>query len=107
MKATTILILITALTQFAETAPASKGNFDLHSEWWTGDLGSSGSYLTEEFRNSVFIPVMKSIVGNLEGIKEQQLAMESTDNIMAIILTVAVSLNTLALIYLHKKNSDK
>ncbi len=106
MNPTTILILITAL-KLAETAPSSKGNLDLHSEWWSGDLGSSGSYLTEEFRNSVFIPVMRSIVGNLDGIKEQQLAMESTDNIMAIILTVAVSLNTLALIYLHKKNSDK
>ena len=107
MRPTTILILITALIQLATAAPASKGNFDLHSEWWTGDLGSSGSYLTEEFRNSVFIPVMKNIVRNLDGIKEQQVSMESTDNIMAIILTVAVSLNTLALIYLHKKNADK
>ncbi len=105
MRHTTIII--TTLLQMAIGAPASNGNFDLHTEWWTGDIGSSGNYLTEEFRNSVFIPVMKNIVRNLDRIKEQQVSMESTDNIMAIILTVAVSLNTLALIYLHKKNADK
>ena len=83
----------------------SGGQLDLHSNWWTGTIGASGNYLTEDFRQSVFIPVMKNVVSNLDKIRQQQDSMESMDNWMGITIAAAVTMNTLALIYLHRKNS--
>ena len=85
-------------------APSSGGQLYIHSNWWTNTIGSSGNYLAEDFRQSVFIPVMKNVLQNLDRIKMQQESMESMDNWMGITLVAAVTLNTLALIYLHRKN---
>ena len=104
MKMITTLLLLTT-TQPAIQAPSSGGQLDLHSNWWTNSIGSSGNYLTEDFRQSVFIPVMKNIVQNLDKIERQQETMETTDNWMGILIATAVIVNILAQIYLHKKNS--
>ena len=79
----------------------------MHTQWWTGAIGASGNYLTEEFRQSVFIPVMQNLVKNLDKIRQQQDSLESMDTIMGIVLAVAVALITLALVYIHRKNSEK
>ena len=104
MKIVTALLLTTTIQSTME-APSSGGQLDLHSNWWMNTIGSSGIYLTEDFRQSVFIPVMKNVVQNLDRIKMLQEYMESMDNWMGITLAAAVNLNTLALIYLHRKNS--
>ena len=105
MKFTAVLIL--TMIHLTTKAPASSGQLDLHTQWWTGAIGSSGNYLTEEFRKSVFIPVTQNLVKNLDKIRQRQDSLESTDNIMGLSIAVAVALNTLALVYIHKKNADK
>ena len=98
-------ILLLTITQPATQAPSSGGQLDLHSNWWTNSIGSSGNYLTEDFRQSVFIPVMKNIVQNLDKIERQQETMETTDNWMGILIAIAVIVNIMAQIYLHRKNT--
>ena len=74
-----IALLLFIYIQSTMEAP-SGGQLDLHSNWWTGTIGASGNYLTEDFRQSVFIPVMKNVVSNLDKIRKQQDSMESMDN---------------------------
>ena len=107
MNLTIISYLLILATHSTMEAPSSGGQLDLQSKWWTGTIGGSGNYLTEDFRKSVFIPVMKNIVNNLDKIRQQQDSMESADNWMGIAIAAAVTMNTLALIYLHRKNSEK
>ena len=104
MKMITTLLLL-ATTQQTIQAPSNGGQLDLHSNWWMNSIGSSGNYLSEDFRQSVFIPVMKNIVQNLDKIERQQETMESTDSWMGMLIATAVIVNILAQIYRRRKNS--
>ena len=48
------------------TTKPSGGMFDLKSNWWSGDIGSSGQYLTTKFREAIFEPALRSVINTLE-----------------------------------------
>ena len=77
MKILTSLLIMSI--QSTMEAP-SGGQLDLHSNWWTGTIGASGNYLTEDFCQSVFIPVMKNVVSNLDKMRQQQDSMDGNHN---------------------------
>ena len=74
MKLTAVMIL--AMSQLTSGTPELGGQLDLYIQRWTGAIGASGNYLTLEFRQSVFIPVMQNIVKSLDKIRQQQDSLE-------------------------------
>ena len=58
--------IILNIVTLGTTKPATGGMFNLKSNWWSGDIGSSGQYLTTKFCEAIFEPALRSIINTLE-----------------------------------------
>ena len=81
------------------------GSVDLHSTWWSKDVGSSGVYLTLEFYENVFILV--TIIQTLEHLQKEQNSQSSFDNIMGVALGIQIVITLAAYWFLNRKIGGK
>ena len=81
--------------------------FDLHANWWTQDTGSNSyGYLTEAFRDNIFIPAMDSVIRHIDDFNGQLKAQGNFDLAMGIAASFVLLLIIMYATLQNKKISN-
>ena len=82
------------------------GGIDLKANWWNGDIGASGAYLTTQFRDSIFRPAMKTIVNTIEEMAQELRQSYNYDELFLAGNVFIIMIIAMSWFLIHKKISE-